>query len=48
MLKMLEKTSRLAIKELYMYLHIYKVQVKKQVGWILFAKTIYNILIKEI
>jgi hypothetical protein len=45
---MLKKTSQLAIKELYMYLHAYKVEVKKQVGSILFAKTIYNIFIKEI
>jgi hypothetical protein len=45
---MLKKTSRLAIKELCIYLYIYKVQVKKQVELILFDKTIYNILIKEI
>jgi hypothetical protein len=45
---MLEKTSRLAIKELCIYLCVYGVWVKKQVGSILFAKTIYNVLIKEI
>jgi hypothetical protein len=45
---MLKKTSQLAIKELYIYLRAYGVWVKKQVGSILFAKTIYNVLIKEI
>jgi hypothetical protein len=44
---MLKKTSRLAIKELYTYLYAHGVWVKKQVKSILFAKTIYNILIKE-
>ena len=46
-LEMLKRTSRLAIKELYTYLRAYGVQVKKQVGSISFAKTIYDILIKE-
>jgi hypothetical protein len=45
---MLKKTSRLAIKELYMYLRAHGVWVRKQVGSISFAKTIYDVLIKEI
>jgi hypothetical protein len=45
---MLEKTSRLAIKELCMYLCAYGVWVRKQVGSILFAKTIYDVFIEEI
>jgi hypothetical protein len=45
---MLEKTSRLAIKELCIYLRVHGVWVKKQVGSILFAKTIYDVFIEEI